>query len=56
MEKLYSAKELADIVGLSKITLYRLAKEGKIKSYRIGTSIRFDLEDFVVSEKESDDE
>lgn len=57
MEKLYSAKEFADIVGLSKLTLYRLAKEGKIKSYRIGSSIRFNLEDFVVeNDKENIDE
>lgn len=57
MEKLYSAKEFTDIVGLSKLTLYRLAKEGKIKSYRIGSSIRFNLEDFVVeNDKENIDE
>lgn len=43
MNKLYTAKELASILGVHPQTIYRLAKEKKIESYRIGKSVRFPM-------------
>lgn len=43
MNKLYTAKELASILGVHPQTIYRLAKEKKIDSYRIGKSVRFPM-------------
>lgn len=36
------AKRLAEILGISHITLYKLAKQGSIPSIRIATAVRFD--------------
>ena len=36
-----SAEELATILGVSPITVYKHAKKGRIPSYRIGTCVRF---------------
>ena len=43
MEKLYTAKELAEILNLNPQTIYRLAEKGEIESYKIGKSIRFPM-------------
>lgn len=43
MNKLYTARELASILGVHPQTIYRLAKERKIESYRIGKSVRFPM-------------
>lgn len=56
MEKLYSVRELSEVTGMAKQTLYRLVREGKAKCYKIGNRILFDLDDFVVTEKETVDE
>lgn len=42
-QKLYKAQELADILQVNVQTIYRLAKDGKIESYRIGKSVRFPM-------------
>lgn len=47
MNKLYTAKELAAILGVHPQTIYRLAKEKKIDSYRIGKSVRFPMPERV---------
>lgn len=56
MEKLYSVKELSEVTGMAKQTLYRLVREDKVKCYKIGQRILFDLDDFVVKAKEAVDE
>ena len=38
----WTAEELAELLALSKKHLYRLAKAGRIPSYRIGGAVRFD--------------
>lgn len=43
MTKLYTAKELAEILGMNPQTLYRLAERGEIESYKIGRSVRFPM-------------
>jgi excisionase family DNA binding protein len=37
-----TAKELADMLSVSKITIFKHAKAGRIPSFRIGTCVRFD--------------
>ena len=37
-----TADELAEMLNMSRITILRRAKRGKIPSFRIGSSVRFD--------------
>ena len=37
-----TANELANMLNVSKITIFKLAKAGRIPSFRIGTCVRFD--------------
>ena len=37
-----TASELADILNVSKITIFKHAKAGRIPSFRIGSCVRFD--------------
>lgn len=37
-----TASALAELLGVSKITLYKMAQKGTIPSFRIGCSVRFD--------------
>ncbi len=37
-----TAPEVAEITGLHKLTVYRLAKSGRLQCYRIASSLRFD--------------
>ena len=37
-----NAGEIAELLALSPITVYKLAKAGRLPSFRIGTSVRFD--------------
>ena len=39
--KALNAEQLADILGVSEITIYKQAKAGRIPSFRIGTCVRF---------------
>ncbi len=45
MEKLITAKELAEFLKLSESTIYKLANHGKIPGLKIGDSWRFDQQD-----------
>jgi excisionase family DNA binding protein len=36
------AKELADFLAVSPITVYKMAKAGRMPSFRVGTAVRFD--------------
>jgi excisionase family DNA binding protein len=44
-EKLLTAKEVADRLSISRVTLWRLARDGKIEAHRIGKQLRFDREE-----------
>jgi excisionase family DNA binding protein len=37
-----TASELAEILNVSRITIFKQAKAGRIPSFRIGTCVRFD--------------
>ena len=37
-----TAEKLAKLLGVSKITIFKQAKAGRIPSFRIGTCVRFD--------------
>lgn len=37
-----TAQQLADILSVSKVTVFKQAKAGRIPSFRIGTCVRFD--------------
>ena len=37
-----TADDLADLLSVSKVSIYKQAAEGKIPSFRIGMSLRFD--------------
>ena len=37
-----TAGELAELLAVSRITVFKLAKAGRIPSFRIGTCVRFD--------------
>jgi len=39
--KAMTAEQLADVLGISAITIYKHAKAGKIPSFRVGTCVRF---------------
>lgn len=41
MNKLYKARELADILGVHPQTIYRAGERGDIVSYKVGRSVRF---------------
>jgi excisionase family DNA binding protein len=36
------AAELAEVLSVSRITVFKLAKSGRIPSFRVGTCVRFD--------------
>jgi excisionase family DNA binding protein len=42
IEGAMTAEELAKVLGVSKITIFKQAKAGRIPSFRIGTCVRFD--------------
>jgi len=42
MERALNAEELAAFLNVSKITIFKQAKAGRIPSFRIGTCVRFD--------------
>lgn len=43
MKKYYRASELAEKLGVSIDTIWRWGREGKLTSYRIGRTVRFEL-------------
>ncbi len=42
--KLYTAEEAADILRVSKRTVWKYGREGKLKAVRFGRTVRYDLE------------
>lgn len=42
IEGALTADQLAKLLGVSKITIFKQAKAGRIPSFRIGTCVRFD--------------
>ena len=42
MGRALNAEELAELLNVSKITIFKQAKAGRIPSFRIGTCVRFD--------------
>ena len=45
-EEFYSAQELADILRVNIMTIYRYIKAGKLKAYKIGKEFRIDKDEF----------
>lgn len=43
MDRLYTAKELAEILGVHPQTIYRAGERGEITSYKVGKSVRFEM-------------
>lgn len=41
--KLYTARELSEILKVSPKTIYKAAERGEIESYRVGKSVRFTM-------------
>ena len=44
--RLYTAQEAADALRISKQTVWKYGREGKLKTVRFGRKVRFDLEGF----------
>ncbi|MGP7816668.1 substrate-binding domain-containing protein [Niallia sp. 01092] len=44
----FTTEEIADILKVSKLTVYDLIKKGKIKAYRVGRQMRVDAEDLEI--------
>jgi excisionase family DNA binding protein len=44
-KKYYTANEIAKTFAVTPMTIYRMAEQGKLKTIRIGKSIRFDADD-----------
>jgi excisionase family DNA binding protein len=42
IEGAVTANALAKLLGVSKITIFKMAKAGRIPSFRVGTCVRFD--------------
>ncbi len=43
MQKLYTARELAEMLNVNPQTIYRAGERGEIPSYKIGRSVRFEM-------------
>lgn len=42
--KLYTAEEVAEVLSMSKWTVWKYGREGKLKTVRFGRTVRYDLE------------
>ena len=42
MERALTANELAEMLTVSRITIFKQAKAGRIPSFHVGTCVRFD--------------
>lgn len=42
--RLYTAEEAAEALSLSKWTVWKYGREGKLKTVRFGRTVRYDLE------------
>ncbi len=44
-KKLISCEQVSDMLGLSRSSVYRMVRDGKLPAYRIGRILRFDTSD-----------
>lgn len=42
--RLYKAGEVAEMLGLSKQTVWKYGREGKLNAVRFGRTVRYDIE------------
>lgn len=42
--KLYTAEEVAEMLNMSKWTVWKYGREGKLKTVRFGRTVRYDLQ------------
>ncbi len=52
-KKYYTAKELAEILALNVMTIYRYINAGKLKAHKIGKEFRIDKSEFDTFMKKS---
>lgn len=45
-KEFYRAEDLADILDVNIMTIYRYIKAGKLKAYKIGKEYRIDCDEF----------
>ena len=53
MNKLISAERLAAIVGVGTQTVWRWSRENRVPCYRVGRTLRFDLNEVLQTLKRS---
>ena len=53
MKKYYTAKQVMEVLQISRSTLYRLVKSGSLKCYKISNLNRFDEQDILSFLEES---
>lgn len=46
MQEYFSIQEVADMLGVKKVTIYRMIKKGELPYYQLGKLIRIKREDF----------
>ena len=54
-EKSYTPDEVAELLQISKYTVYEMVKRGDLSAYRIGRKLRFqksDIEEYIKKPKE----
>ena len=42
IKRAMTAREVAELLAVSPITVYKMAKAGKLPNFRVGTAVRFD--------------
>ena len=45
-KQFYTAQELADVLRVNIMTIYRYIQAGKLKAYKLGKDFRIDKEEF----------
>ena len=49
----YTTEEIADLLKVSKLTVYDLIKKGDLRAYRVGRQMRIDAEDLEAYKERS---
>ena len=52
-EASYTTEEIADLLKVSKLTVYDLIKKGDLRAYRVGRQMRIDAEDLEAYKQKS---
>jgi putative molybdopterin biosynthesis protein len=50
----YDVRQLADLLNVNKMTIYRLVERGDLRAYRIGRALRFrpsEVEEFLANQQ-----